>query len=192
MFKKLIVTTAVLAATGVAVANPAPYVGASAGVTINTTKSDEVSINARGLPFSVFAGYGGVLNQSFYLAGELSGTFATANMTDNGLKTTYSYGASVIPGVMLSDHTLAFARAGVVRTRFSTFKENQTGAQLGLGMQTSLTQNVDLRGEYDFVSYRSFGSRVSGLHSRHVLISLMWLLFINLTSLCPMPLLLSK
>lgn len=159
MFKKILLASAVLAATtGVAIANPAPYVGAGLG--INTNTANNVAGSYRGVPFNVFAGYGGVLDQSFYLAGEVSGTVGTAEVANNGtVKTTYGYGASVLPGVMLSDHTLAFARAGVVRTHFSNFSNHmQTGGQFGLGLQTGLTQNVDLRGEYDFTAYRSSGS----------------------------------
>jgi opacity protein-like surface antigen len=77
------------------------------------------------------------------------------------LKNKYGYGLSFIPGLMLSDHTMIYARAGVVRTRFedsvSGYKNRKTltGGQVGLGLQTSLTQNVDLRGEYDFTTYGS-------------------------------------
>jgi opacity protein-like surface antigen len=164
MLKKIILASAIAAATtGVAVANTAPYVGASVGIINNTANVKALGSNFtggayRGVPFNVFAGYGGVISQSFYLAGELFGTVGTANISDNTqLKTSYGYGASIIPGVMLSDHTLAYARAGVLRSRFTNNNANstQTGGQFGLGMQTSLTQNVDLRGEYDFVAYQS-------------------------------------
>lgn len=163
MLKKIILTSLIAAVTtSVAIANTAPYVGASIGITTNTANvkangSEFTGGAYRGVPVNLFAGYGGVVNQNFYLAGELSGTVGTMNISDNTqLKTTYGLGASIIPGVMLSDHTLAYARAGVVRSRFSNDGGNtQTGGQLGLGMQTCVAQNVDLRGEYDFVAYKS-------------------------------------
>jgi opacity protein-like surface antigen len=164
MLKKFLLASAIVALTsGIAIANPAPYVGASVGITNNTStvKVEDNSFTGgayRGVPFNVFAGYGGVVNQNFYLAGEISGTVGTANISENTqLKTSYGYGASIIPGLMLSDHTLAFARAGVVRSWFSSSESNtwQNGGQLGLGMQTSITQNVDLRTEYDFVAYEA-------------------------------------
>jgi opacity protein-like surface antigen len=156
MFKKILLTAAVLTVTsGVAFANPAPYVGASLGINVNSNNNNVAFGSFRGMPFSVFAGYGGVINQNFYLAGELTGTIATGEISNAGpLKTTYGYGASIIPGVMLSDHTLAFARVGAVRSRFSQLSTMRSGGQVGLGMQTSLTQNVDLRGEYDFTAYK--------------------------------------
>lgn len=163
MLKKVILASALAAlTTGVATAaNIVPYVGASVGLTNNTENVKVSGTNYtggayRGVPFNVFAGYGGLLSQCFYLAGELFGTVATANISDNTqMKSSYGYGASLIPGIMLSDHTLAFARAGVLRSRFPNNSESRTGGQFGLGMQTGLTQNIDLRGEYDFVAYQS-------------------------------------
>lgn len=157
MLKKFLLVGSVLAVSvNVACANPAPYIGAGLGITTNTTTSGSHFGSYRGVPFNVFAGYGGNVNESFYLAGEVGGTVGNATLNDNGtLKTSYSYGASVIPGVMLSDHTLAFGRVGVVGTHFSSLDTTRAGAQFGLGMQTSLTQNLDLRGEYDYTAYKN-------------------------------------
>src|SRR5439155_26844016 len=77
----------------------------------------------------------------------------SAEISDSGLETTYGYGASIIRGLVLSDHTVAFARARVIRSHFAKTK---TGGQVGVGIQTALTQNVDLRGEYDFAAYGTF------------------------------------
>jgi outer membrane autotransporter protein len=65
---------------------------------------------------------------------------------------------------MLSDHTMAYGRVGVVRSRFefsnstpgtTDVRKNINGGQIGLGLQTSLTQNLDLRGEYDYTKYKT-------------------------------------
>ncbi len=159
MLKKLILASSILAICGAAVAspaNPAPYVGAGFGLTNNYVNAHGDSYGSyRGVPFKVFAGYGGLVDPSFYLAGEISATPGTVDVSNNhGLKTSYGFGASVIPGLMLTDHTMAFARAGIVDARFSKAKKTRTGGEFGLGMQTSLTQCVDVRGEYDFVAYR--------------------------------------
>lgn len=167
MLKKIVLASAILSSTiGIATAaqDLAPYVGAGLGVTVNTLNTDshghEYGIsNYRGVPFNLFAGYGGIVSQSYYLAGELGATLATANISgSNALKTTYGFGASIIPGIMLSDHTLAYGRLGVVRSKFDN-DDMRNGGQFGLGMQTSLTQNVDLRGEYDFIAYKSISSQ---------------------------------
>jgi opacity protein-like surface antigen len=160
MYKKIILASAILAASvGVAAASaPAPYVGASLGLTNNSlTVNENTTIGTfRGVPFNVFVGYGGVLTSNFYLAGELNGTVATANISDNtALKSSYGLGLSVLPGFMLNDSTLAYARVGVVRSHFTAPNDNRDGAQFGLGLQTSVTQNIDIRGEYDFVAYQS-------------------------------------
>lgn len=168
MFKKVLSSIAILASTvGIAsAAGSAPYIGAGLGVAANTSNnSNNVFGSNRVMPFNVLAGYGGVVSDSFYLAGELNGTLGAGELNNGGkLKTTYSYGASILPGVMLSDHTLAFARAGIVRSRFSSLNTNQTGGQFGLGLQTGLTQNVDLRGEYDFTAYRSVSQKINGVN----------------------------
>lgn len=167
MFKKLLIATAILAtSSNIAMASVSPlYLGAGLGVN-NITASNAGSY--RGLPLSIFGGYGTTVNKNIYLAGELFGTVGTLTLTNSsfggaGLRNTYGYGASFIPGLMMSDRTLAFVRLGVVRTRFSSsIKSTATGGQVGLGMQTNLMQNWDIRGEYDYTQYGS----VSGVTPR--------------------------
>ncbi len=168
MFKQLAFASAILvAATGVAMANPAPYVGASLGVNINTP-TDSSSIGGfRGAPVSLLAGYGGTMNDCFYLAGELNAVLLTSTMSGGGLlKSTYGYGISILPGYMLSDHTVAFARVGMVRTKFSTIDKYSNGGQVGLGVQTSVTQNLDVRGEYDFTAYSAMSTYAGSIAPR--------------------------
>lgn len=177
MVKNFLVATAIMASSvSVAFANSTPYVGAGLGIATNTSSSVATGVingvvqnspgNFRGVPFNVFAGYGGVVNQNFYLAGEVNGTIGTAELSNNnGLKTSYGYGVSIIPGVMLSDHTLAYGRLGVVRSRFTNANNSQTGGQFGVGLQTCVTQNVDIRGEYDFTAYRSLNNSIGRVSS---------------------------
>jgi opacity protein-like surface antigen len=164
MFKKLLATSAILATCStMALAGGAPYLGASLGVVNNTASSGG---SFRGIPLTISGGYGALVNQSIYLGGELFGTLGTSTLNNNAivqsLKTTYGYGLGFIPGVMLSDHAMAYMRLGVVKTRFSNIGNTATGGQVGFGMQTSITQNWDLRGEYDYTKYRS----ISGVSPR--------------------------
>lgn len=164
MLKKLIIAAAALALTsGLAHASGAPYIGASIGEATNTTNTENSSYtgvrNYRGVPFMVNAGYGALLSQNLYFGGEIFGTLGTLTLNDNGLKSTYGYGASILPGILLGEHTLTYARLGLVRSRFTpsaSSNRSVNGGQLGLGMQLGLTQNVDLRGEYVFTAYQSF------------------------------------
>ena len=99
MFKRVLLGLAILASTaGVASAavGPVPYLGAGLGIATNTSNGGGSFLfgSNRGVPFNLLAGYGGLINDSFYLAGELNGTVGTAVVSNNGsLKTTYSYGA---------------------------------------------------------------------------------------------------
>ena len=160
MFKKLLIVSAVLAvsSTVAIAAGTAPYLGASTGVVSNTIGNSSF----RGMPLTVSGGVGTTVNQNIYLAGEVFGTVGTATLDNNGtgksVKTTHGYGLSFIPGVKLSDHTLTYARIGVVKSRFTSVDKTATGGQVGLGVQTSVTQNLDLRGEYEYTKYRSFSS----------------------------------
>lgn len=153
MLKKILFANAIMALmVNVALANfGAPYVGGGLGITTNTSADH----NYRGVPFNLFGGYEVVFCDSFYIAGEVFVTLGTATISNHGLKSSYGYGASLLPGVSLSDHTLTFMRVGVIVSRFNSSK-TQTGGQLGLGLQTSITQNVDLRGEYDFSAFGTF------------------------------------
>jgi len=157
MIKRIFIASAAFAlTTGIAFANGTPYIGASLGEATNTTSNSGPTF--RGVPLTVNVGYGALVSQNLYLGGELFGVLGTASIDDHGLKSTYGYGLSVIPGVMLGDHTMAFLRAGAVRSYFkpsSAPSHNVTGGQLGVGMQMGLTQNLDLRGEYVFTAYNS-------------------------------------
>jgi opacity protein-like surface antigen len=182
MFKKLLVASAILAVSSSVFASGVPYIGTSLGIndslfktTQDTGFSNATShVGGRGAVLDVFGGYGITVNQKTYVGGEIFVNDASNSVNSSvpgdtaKLKTKYSYGVSLIPGVMVSENTLAYVRAGVVKTRFdyketdgdgntiSSDKSNQTGAQVGLGLKTKLTQNVDLRGEYDYTAYRSY------------------------------------
>src|SRR5688572_3410020 len=146
MLKKILATLLFLIPATTAF-SAGPYVGAGVGVQTNTSST---GLNYRGVPFNVFLGYGAALNSNFYLGGEVLGTLGTYTLSDSSLlKTSYSYGFSFLPGLLLADHTIAYARAGVLRARFSSGNGTTVNAgQLGLGLQTRLTQHWGMRGEY--------------------------------------------
>lgn len=181
MFKKLIIASAVLAiSSSAALASSGPYVGFSAGAINNNYKfsnSTETSNtpSSLGALANIFAGYGATLTQTIYLGGEVFANMGTGEahdltiVTDSTtlkVKNKYSYGVSIIPGLMVSDQTMIFARMGVVKTHFNTKQTSTTttatnetsamGGQLGLGVETALNQNLSVRAEYDYTSYRAF------------------------------------
>lgn len=164
MLKKLLVGMAILAASSsvaVAALAPAPYLGGSIGLVNNSSHSSStVGGNSvyRGLTGNINLGYGGIVSPGFYLAGELFGTPGTISVSgDNDLKTSWGVGGSIIPGVMINDRTFGYARLGINGTRFTSADVTRFGGHAGLGLQTNLCQNWDLRGEYVYTKYRSVG-----------------------------------
>lgn len=160
MFKKILLAAALLATSTLALADAAPYVGASLGITNDTTAGSSY----RGLPGSLLAGFGGTINQNIYLGGEVFANMFNAVLDNNSrnysLRTTYSYGLAFLPGILVRDHSMAFGRVGVLKTRFTNLSSTSTtGGQVGLGLQTSLAQNWDVRGEYTY----SFYDKVAGV-----------------------------
>lgn len=179
MFKKMLIASAILLTTGQAAYANGAYVGADIGANYALFKDDfeygDAKFGDLGAVLDLFLGYGKMVNQTIYLGGEVfasgySSDVEGLSIEDNSAhyKTKYSYGASVIPGILLSQNTMAYARLGVVQTGFklesdsplgnSSKNETVTGGQAGLGLQTHLTKNLDLRGEYDFTAYKSFDS----------------------------------
>lgn len=144
MFKKLILTSAILtASSSIAFANVTPYAGLGAGV--------QTAGGYNGLIANVFGGAGSVVGeaQNIYLGGEVFADVASIPLSNNqNNRVTYGLGASFLPGVMLNQNTMAYGRIGVEAARYNKTGSTSTGGQLGLGLQTSLSINWDVRGEY--------------------------------------------
>lgn len=159
MLKKIITTTLIsfsLLASHAALAGMGPYLGGS--INLNDNFSSQSSF--RGLSGALLGGFGGTVSDDFYLAGELFGEYGSVVLDNNvgfgspSLRTTYSYGLSMLPGLMLSNRTMSYLRFGLLKTNFIGIGTTATGGQIGFGIQTSLTQDWDLRGEYDYVGYQ--------------------------------------
>lgn len=179
MFKKLVIASAVFAVSSGALAGhtykdykgeapcpvyqymAGPYLGFSAGVRNNYSGSPAVY---KGLEGTLSGGWGWMLDPSWYLAGEIFVGDSInlknyKNIDGSSVKSTWSYGLDILPGFMLTDHVLAYLRAGVLRTRFNDQGSNKTGWQVGLGGQTNIMGNWDARMEYVY----SYYGKVSGI-----------------------------
>lgn len=182
MFKRLLVTSVVLAvSSNVAFAGhnykgekdykgerapcptyqymTGPYLGLSAGVRNNYTGTPVVY---QGIEGTISAGYGALLTPAFYLAGEIFGgdsakikDYTITGGGSTGVKSTWTYGASIIPGYMITDQVLGYVRLGAANTRFSDQSKNKSGWQVGVGGQTNVYENWDVRGEYVYSNYGS-------------------------------------
>jgi opacity protein-like surface antigen len=121
----------------------------------NTTPSS----NYRGLNPRLALGYSEMF-PDYYLGGEIFGDPASALISNNhdnatSARSTWSVGGSIIPGAMITNSVLAFARLGVISTKFTGPNTTRPGGQVGLGLQTCITPYWDLRVEYDYTFYRT-------------------------------------
>lgn len=139
------------------------YLGLGIGSRVNYTNNTPTAYT--GLQGTVLGGYS--MNwDDFYTGLEI---FIQDNMQINNYstsrgsaKSSWGYGFSVLPGYLIADNVLGFARLGIISTRFSTGNTMATGGQVGLGMQTALCMNWDLRGEYIYSFYNSLTSGTVG------------------------------
>lgn len=104
---------------------------------------------------------------NIYMAGEVFFMPGAIDISNNHNLNTYtakisnSFGASFLPGVMIAESVLGYARLGVITSRFRSPGTYSTGGQLGLGIQTTMIYGWSLRAEYDYSAYRT----VAGLGS---------------------------
>lgn len=130
-----------------------PYVGASLGVLMNNSGTPAVYRAAEGI---LSLGYGHLWHR-FYLAAEMIGS-ESAELKNyiNGLSNVqsgWSLGGDLIPGYLINDRILAYARVGGISTQFNAVDKNQGAWQVGVGGQTQLYQNLDLRADYIYSQY---------------------------------------
>jgi opacity protein-like surface antigen len=150
----IIVSGILLVATSLARAGNV-YLGPAFFLQDNTTHTS----NYRGLHPRISVGYAQML-EDFYLAGEVFGVPATATLADNhnnsaSVRSSRTVGASILPGAMVTENVLGYARLGVVNTQFPSPNTSRAGAQVGVGLQTCLTPHWDLRLEYSYTAYKT-------------------------------------
>jgi len=130
------------------------YLGPTIFEQTNTSYND----NYRGLHPRLSIGYWDAID-CFYLAAEgfivpLTVTMSESNPTrPESVRTTYSWGASFLPGLLLTETIVAYLRVGYTATRFWGPDATKSGGQFGAGLQSDLTENWSLRGEYLYTAY---------------------------------------
>ena len=140
MLKKILLASALVAACSTAaIASTGPYVGGSIGFGGYQSQ--------RGATVAAFGGYGWNLGatERFYLGSELDVNLSYYN----SYNTTYGFGMSVLPGVLVTKDTLIFLRGGL-HSNYPTHKYgyNNYGSHYGVGVQTAVAAKWDVRGEY--------------------------------------------
>ena len=144
------------------------------------TNVDRVA-DADGILGGLFVGYGYDFTHKFYLAGEFHATLdsAGARSTKQDFFGThsvleeinYSFNISVLPGYYLTDHTLAYGRAGITFVEFEStssgvgggfegftgsFDKTLTGGIFGIGLENNFAHNVTVAREYDVSVFPGF------------------------------------
>lgn len=134
-----------------------PYVGGSLGIQLNTTSTPTAY---RGFDGTLSFGWGHLWTPRFYLAAEIFGSGDNdvlsnykSSTTGNSARSSWSMGVDAIPGYMITDTVLAYARLGGVRSRFNAMGVEKNGWQVGFGGQTNVYKNLDLRAEYIYSLY---------------------------------------
>lgn len=131
--------------------------------------------SGEGIGGTLFVGYGMTFMDRYYLALEGFGDITSnSSQIGAGLKfdQEWSAGVRLTPGIKLTDSTTLYAIAGWINSEFK-FKDNTgtitdtekhlNGLQTGLGIETMVTQNIGLRGEWDwnyFGAYKVGGVKV--------------------------------
>ena len=139
-----------------------PYIGA--GVTLDNVQGsgDVEGLGASGIGGTVFAGYDLALGQNAFVGLEANADLNTADVeldTDEleTVEADWGWGVGGRIGYKLNASTALFARVGYARNRVSADDVSAwaDGVRYGVGLQTSLTQNVSLRAEFSQFNYEA-------------------------------------
>lgn len=79
------------------------------------------------------------------------------NHESERLSVSYSYSLAFLPRIMLDNYLSLYLRIGLIQTRFTKAHRTPLGYQVGVGLETKLTDTWNLRGEVDFGKYKSIG-----------------------------------
>ncbi len=156
MFKKILATTLIFAATLSTSYASSIYLGM--GAVYEWIYHRDISYD--GISPKLAVGYSEWLNESFYLAAEINGEpksfdLHSSSRHGNSLKIDHSYAASGVVGTPLDNMIMAFVRLGYQYTRFEQLNEGKGGFLSGAGLLVNLTRCWDMQLEYNYVMYPS-------------------------------------
>ena len=161
-----------------------PYVGADLALdlgrwTLKDVTGARTNANAKGAYGDLVAGFGWTGAERFYLGAEVFGAQSSTRTPTKVINTSggttgafarmrWTYGASLLPGYRLTDTAITYLRFSVLKSRFQLYQgsipagfsfhyeiANAKGVQVGIGLQNDFSRNWGIRGEYDYVTYRS-------------------------------------
>jgi len=175
MLRKLLYT-AIIYVLSLAVANAGSLCPGSFYVapTIVYQTMSLPGIGYNGIAPRLTLGYEDMLTPVIYTAAEIFTNPTTIKVYNNpnnmgSLRVTYSYGASILPGISFADNvTVGYIRLGVIKTRFDNLGKIRSGFQYGVGVKWGLNDLWSVRGEYSYTKYNNivnFGHPDSNTYS---------------------------
>lgn len=144
--------------------------------------------NATGWVGGLMLGYGQMMNDWFYLGGEIFGNWSGASETNTVVtadgsasfknEANSNYGLGLLPGIKMTDSTLTYVRLGwnwanlksvlTAPAGSSSNSNTSNGFVFGVGMETLIVDNWSLRGEFDHTWYNNYNtSNAAGSLSVH-------------------------
>jgi outer membrane immunogenic protein len=177
ILKNVLITLAAFAVTSsAAFAGDGAYLGGVIGRDVGVTSTTfpapgggTLENGMSGFAGGVFGGYGFDFDQ-FNVAAEAFANYSGSdgNTTAGGagnVKTAiqYNYGLAVLPGFKFTDETAMYGRLGFTRGAFrasgtllpASVNADLNGLQLGIGIETTLSDTLTARGEYVYNKYQS-------------------------------------
>ena len=155
---------------------PGAYLGLGIGSVMNYASRPAFYNGFQG---TLFGGYGWLWDQWYagleiFVQDSAMITNYTRKSVNGNVQSNWGYGGSILPGYLILDNVLAYLRLGVVETRFSAANQWRFGGQVGLGAETALCTNWDLRGEWIYSFYNSLSNSYGLPHSQQVDLSLIY------------------
>jgi len=141
MIKKTVLSSIIfLSASSVIYAKTTSYVGGGLGVGGYGQQS-----GLNGASANIFAGKGNYIDkdEKIYVGGELGAGYTYQSGHNNA----FGLSASIMPGLMITNSTMLYGRLGVA-TSYIHKKSMAFGPQYGVGLQTNVAKNWDVRTEY--------------------------------------------
>lgn len=135
--------------------------------------------SATGIFGTLFAGYGTLVKNNYYLAGEINGNLSSTKSTTSNdefvhlsfasstLKIKNSYGLSVLPGYQFSPATLFYGRLGYANGKITqqttdislaNFTKRKSGFRYGLGVKQDINERIALRMDYSRIDYKKINT----------------------------------
>ena len=171
----LFAAAAVVATPAMAAPFAGPYVGVELGLDNYEVQAEDIfapgdefdGLSGNGIVGGVFAGYDVAVGNAFIgleAKASLSDASATFDDTVDSLtvRAKETFGATARAGVMLSESTGGFARAGWANTKFkvnlngAADSDNDDALVLGAGLQSRVGSAASVRVEYVRTDYSDF------------------------------------